>query len=604
MIILFRYLILIVLLTIYSIGTVFADFREIDFDEATSLKASKLHYKAILSNPSVTEEINYLRNLYERNKPSKVAPLNYNIIPKIIHQIWIGEDAIPAQYKYYQQTWKEKHPDWEYRLWDNEAISKLDLGVYKNVYNNARTFVEKADILRYFILNEYGGIYADLDVESVENLDFLVNRYDFVTAIEAYNKIHNKIVLNNGFIGSKPNNEILTKILDFIVINDNKLNNLYDLELGPDDISFHDLAVRKTMLPLAEVFFTSKELHNRVLALPTRYTMPAFSYFDKEADNKYEILKFLNNEYHATSVLFDRVNDFNIVNHKADKTKSDIIEPPFKYSYSLDRKKFKKLLNLKFSSNKEKLLIHLSMFNHFHNHYYKNNLNSIDNQIENIIHKKIHFINLDNKVLTESQKNNLQRWKELHPGWEIVVWNMEKLKTEGIWDNDLLRRFSLESTKKLILSMLLVNQIGGVYASLDIMPLKNLKEFIYKYKFFTGIKRPNDSYPGIWINENIFGAISHSLILTKAIEDIKGSNFNNLYEDLYSQTLFNFTYNAYKFSELERSGIFPPTFLDAVDQQKRKQDFAFIRELKDKIYPWINWKFYQPSKESFTVENK
>ena len=38
--------------------------------------------------------------------------------------------------------------------------------------------VEKADIMRYFILYHYGGIYADLDMESVRPIEPLLERHD------------------------------------------------------------------------------------------------------------------------------------------------------------------------------------------------------------------------------------------------------------------------------------------------------------------------------------------------------------------------------------------------------------------------------------------
>ena len=42
------------------------------------------------------------------------------MIPRIIHQTWKSRD-IPKHLRGYQESWLHKHPDWEYRLWDDAA---------------------------------------------------------------------------------------------------------------------------------------------------------------------------------------------------------------------------------------------------------------------------------------------------------------------------------------------------------------------------------------------------------------------------------------------------------------------------------------------------
>jgi len=44
------------------------------------------------------------------------------MINKIIHQLWIGPDKPPLKW---MNTWKEKHPEWEYKFWGNEEIKNF-----------------------------------------------------------------------------------------------------------------------------------------------------------------------------------------------------------------------------------------------------------------------------------------------------------------------------------------------------------------------------------------------------------------------------------------------------------------------------------------------
>ena len=83
------------------------------------------------------------------------------IVPKIIHQIWIGS-RVPKKYDKWRQSWLKYNPEFEYNLWDEKKI--LDIGLI-----NEKKFLEsknvgiKSDIARYELLYRFGGIYVDLN---------------------------------------------------------------------------------------------------------------------------------------------------------------------------------------------------------------------------------------------------------------------------------------------------------------------------------------------------------------------------------------------------------------------------------------------------------
>ena len=64
----------------------------------------------------------FFKEIYEKNNFLKVEPQTTTKIPKIIHQIWIGNRQIPKELQKYQLTWKKENPDWEYKLWTNEEV--------------------------------------------------------------------------------------------------------------------------------------------------------------------------------------------------------------------------------------------------------------------------------------------------------------------------------------------------------------------------------------------------------------------------------------------------------------------------------------------------
>jgi mannosyltransferase OCH1-like enzyme len=77
-------------------------------------------------------------------------------------------------------SWLRVHPHWQHWFW-SEAESTRLIGRrfphYLHVYDQYPYKINRADVRRYFILYEYGGVYADVDVESVGRLDDVLTRY-------------------------------------------------------------------------------------------------------------------------------------------------------------------------------------------------------------------------------------------------------------------------------------------------------------------------------------------------------------------------------------------------------------------------------------------
>jgi len=90
-------------------------------------------------------------------------------IPKIIHQLWIGPKPRPSKF---MDTWKEKHPDFEYIWWSEQEIAKRGLVLEcQQAIDKIEEINGKADIIRWEILYQYGGIFLDADSICVEPFD-------------------------------------------------------------------------------------------------------------------------------------------------------------------------------------------------------------------------------------------------------------------------------------------------------------------------------------------------------------------------------------------------------------------------------------------------
>ena len=139
-----------------------------------------------------------------------------NKIPKIIHQIWVGSKEMPVEW---MQTWKDKHSEWEFMLWDNESVfkhnfrhkDKIERCIAKGLPHGA------ADIIRYEILYEFGGVVAPADSICLLPIDELLDIEE--DCFCCYQHEVKRPGILSPHLGTSVNNELMGKIIDRIPSN-------------------------------------------------------------------------------------------------------------------------------------------------------------------------------------------------------------------------------------------------------------------------------------------------------------------------------------------------------------------------------------------------
>lgn len=132
------------------------------------------------------------------------------LIPKIIHQIWLGS-PFPQKYVKYQQSWQKYHPTWQYRLWTEQEIKKLGL-VNQALYDKAKNWGEKSDIARYEILYRFGGLYVDTDFECLHSFDQFHHTCCFFVGL-LWPRTPEHFNIANGLMGSCPGHPLLKECI-------------------------------------------------------------------------------------------------------------------------------------------------------------------------------------------------------------------------------------------------------------------------------------------------------------------------------------------------------------------------------------------------------
>lgn len=110
--------------------------------------------------------------------PEHSATWRTDAVPKIIHQ------TAPANRKKWHPLWRECQASWlarfpghTYHMWTDEGIEEFIKTKYPAFFETFRAYdqnIKRIDAFRYFLLYEYGGIYADMDYQCVRDFATLL----------------------------------------------------------------------------------------------------------------------------------------------------------------------------------------------------------------------------------------------------------------------------------------------------------------------------------------------------------------------------------------------------------------------------------------------
>ncbi|MGP4004582.1 glycosyltransferase [Streptomyces sp. 8N706] len=135
-------------------------------------------------------------------------------IPALIHQTWKDAD-VPPKWKVWADSWRRHHPGWEYRLWtdaDNREFLEEHYPWFLPIYDGYPEAIMRADAIRYFLLDHFGGLYVDMDFECLRPVQELLAGRELVLGCEP--EAHTRLLLarqrgldrvvGNAFIASRP----------------------------------------------------------------------------------------------------------------------------------------------------------------------------------------------------------------------------------------------------------------------------------------------------------------------------------------------------------------------------------------------------------------
>lgn len=141
-------------------------------------------------------------------------------IPKIIHYCWFGRNPLPEMAQKCIASWRKYLPDYEIKEWNEDNFDVKAIAYTREAYR-LRKFAFVSDFARFWILNKYGGLYFDTDVEIIKPIDDIIERGAFAgfernSMFSGYEGLNASKLINPGLgLGSPSNTMGLKEMVDF-----------------------------------------------------------------------------------------------------------------------------------------------------------------------------------------------------------------------------------------------------------------------------------------------------------------------------------------------------------------------------------------------------
>ncbi|XP_064629555.1 uncharacterized protein LOC135488728 [Lineus longissimus] len=433
---------------------------------------------------------------------------NITRIPRIIHQTWKTHD-VPKQFTDFAKTWVQHNPGWEYWFWSDaeaERFIKFKYPQYYDMYRNYPQNIQRADAMRYFVLYEFGGWYADLDVEDLKPLDDLGKQHNCIISQEPWGHVlfiwHRTRLACNALMAARPKHPYFKYVVEQLPKNARKNKNDPMTTTGPkmiDDTLYEyekNMKQNNTFIQNETVYLANPDYFLPILSgnglpdvkracahLPNttselkkfvcaRYEKEKWS--NKPLPESYTNHVWIHTYYHAdigkktNTSIFElvpgTVNVTNVLINMENKYKKQVPESiTSQPAWSTPPSTAPRLPVVYFDADIKR------------SGGLKNDLGGKNARIPRIIHQtwKTHDVP---KQFTEYAKT----WVQHNPGWEYWFWSDAEaerfIKFKYPQYYDMYRNYPQNIHRADAMRYFILYEFGGWYADLDVEDLKPLDD--------------------------------------------------------------------------------------------------------------------------------
>lgn len=198
-------------------------------------------------------------------------------IPQVLHQTSRTAD-VPARWRHCVSATRQMHRGWRYELWTNARSREYVAWRHPDLAPTFAAYerdIMRADVIRYVVLHDMGGVYCDLDYEFIR--PYAYGEAELLLAMEFQRAYGDNLDVIAGFLlASSPGHPFWRDVLDELIAN------------PPTTGSYHDVVKATGPGLLTRVYFKNRDRYRGVRVAPR----PVFSPYRIRGRN--EKLQLLN----------------------------------------------------------------------------------------------------------------------------------------------------------------------------------------------------------------------------------------------------------------------------------------------------------------------
>src|SRR5262245_17230397 len=130
------------------------------------------------------------------------------MIPKIIHQLWIGDKQMPSEW---MLKWKELNPSWQHIIWDEERLNNERPFINEDIIPHVPEYCGRKDVYQYEILHRYGVFFIDADAEPLRPIPEQILNVDLFTCWE--HEVIRRGIVSLGYVAAEPLHPVFPRII-------------------------------------------------------------------------------------------------------------------------------------------------------------------------------------------------------------------------------------------------------------------------------------------------------------------------------------------------------------------------------------------------------
>lgn len=165
------------------------------------------------------------------NKGAEFIPVEKkegpNIIPKIIHQVWVG-GPMPYAKRYFLEKTKKMYPDYEFMVYGEENVTRERFPLHYDIIMNLLNYQKNrkpafgklatvTDLIRHEALYRMGGFWRDSGTNPFKPVYNSFLKYDFVVGAER--TLRHRWNQGMCFFANAPGNENIYRVVSLRNVN-------------------------------------------------------------------------------------------------------------------------------------------------------------------------------------------------------------------------------------------------------------------------------------------------------------------------------------------------------------------------------------------------